>query len=98
VVPALAANTPQVPSQVGAIIAVLALLYVAEPLLGLVPHLGPAIQRYGLGGLAAAATQTAGYPDSAHLLGQAAAALMLAGYATAALLAGAALLRRCDIT
>ncbi|HEV3291720.1 MAG TPA: hypothetical protein VG123_22305 [Streptosporangiaceae bacterium] len=85
-------------SQVGAIIAVLALLYVAEPLLGLVPHLGPAIQRYGLGGLAAAATHTAGYPDSAHLLGQAAAALMLAGYATAALLAGAALLRRCDIT
>lgn len=85
-------------NQVGAIIAVLALLYVAEPLLGLVPHLGPAIQRYGLGGLVAAATHTAGYPDSAHLLGQAAAALMLAGYATAALLAGAALLRRCDIT
>ena len=85
-------------SQVGAIIAVLALLYVAEPLLGLVSHLGPAIQRYGLGGLAAAATHTAGYPDSAHLLGQAAAALMLAGYATATLLAGAAVLRRCAIT
>ena len=85
-------------SQVGAIIAVLAVLYVAEPLLGLVPHLGPAIQRYGLGGLAAAATRTAGYPGSAHLLGQAAAALMLAGYATAALLAGAALLSRRDIT
>src|SRR5262249_43561024 len=64
-------------SQVGAIIAVLALLYVAEPLLGLIPHLGTAIQRYGLGGLAAAATHTAGYPGSAHLLGQAAAALML---------------------
>lgn len=85
-------------SQAGAIIAVLALLYVAEPLLGLVPRLGSAIQRYGLGGLAAAATHTAGYPDSAHLLGQAAAALMLAGYATAALLAGAALLRRRNIT
>ena len=55
--------------------------------------LGPGIQQYGLGGLAAAATRTAGFPASAHLLGQAAAALILAGYATAALLAGAALPR-----
>ena len=85
-------------SQVGAIIAVLALLYVAEPLLGFIPHLGTAIQQYGLGGLAAATTRTAGYPDSAHLLGQAAGALVLAGYAAAALLAGAVLLRRRDIT
>lgn len=85
-------------SQVGAIIAILALLYVAEPLLALIPHLGTAIQRYGLGGLAAAATHTAGYPSGAHLIGQAAAALMLAGYAIAALLAGAVLLRRRDIS
>jgi ABC-2 type transport system permease protein len=84
-------------NQIGAIIAVLALLYVAEPLLGFIPHLGTAIQQYGLGGLAAAATQTVGFPSSAHLLGQAAATLVLAGYATAALLAGAALLRRLDI-
>ena len=84
--------------QAGAIIAVLALLYVAEPLLGFIPGLGTAIQRYGLGGLAAAATRTTGFPASAHLLGQPAAALILAGYATAALLAGAALLRRRDIT
>ena len=85
-------------NQAGAITAVLALLYIAEPLLGFIPHLGPAIQRYGLGGLAAAATRTTGFPASAHLLGQPAAALILAGYATAALLAGAALLRRRDIT
>jgi len=85
-------------NQAGAIIAVLALLYVAEPLLGFIPHLGAAIQQYGLGGLAAAATHTAGFPGSAHLLGQAAAALVLAGYATMALLAGAALLSRRDIT
>ena len=84
-------------NQAGAIIAVLALLYVAEPLLGFVPHLGTAIQQYGLGGLAAAATRTAYFSGGAHLLGQAAAALVLAGYATAALLAGAALLRRRDI-
>ena len=84
-------------NQVGAITAVLALLYVAEPLLGFIPHLGTVIQQYGLAGLAAAATQTTGFPASAHLLGQPAAVLILAGYATAALLAGAALLRRRDI-
>ena len=85
-------------NQTGAIIAVLALLYVAEPLLGFIPHLGAAIQRYGLGGLAAATTHTTGFPASAHLLGQPAAALVLAGYATLALLAGASLLKRRDIT
>ena len=85
-------------NQAAAITAVLALLYVAEPLLGYIPHLGTAIQQYGLGGLAAAETRTVGFPASAHLLGQPAAALILAGYATAALLAGAALLRRRDIT
>jgi len=85
-------------NQAAAITAVFALLYIAEPLLGFIPHLGPAIQQYGLGGLAAATTRTVGFPASAHLLGQSAAALILVGYATAALLAGAALLRRRDIT
>ena len=85
-------------NQAGAIIAVLALLYVAEPLLGFIPHLGTAIQQYGLGGLAAATTHTVGFPASAHLLGQPAAALVLAGDATLALLTGAALLKRRDIT
>jgi hypothetical protein len=85
-------------NQAGAIIAVLALLYVAEPLLGFIPHLGTAVQQYGLGGLAAAATHTIGFPASAHLLAQPAAALVLAGYTTIALLAGAALLKRRDIT
>ena len=84
-------------NQAGAITAVLALVYIAEPLLGFIPHLGPAIQQYGLGGLTAATTRTTGFPASAHLLGQPGAALILAGYATAALLAGAALLRRRDI-
>jgi ABC-2 type transport system permease protein len=85
-------------NQVGAIVAVLALLYIAEPLLGFIPHLGPAIQQYGLGGLAAATTRTTGFPSSVHLLGQPSAALILAGYAAAALLVGGALLRRRDIT
>jgi ABC-2 type transport system permease protein len=85
-------------NQAGAIIAVLALLYVAEPLLGFIPHLGTAVQQYGLAGLAAATTHTVGFPASAQLLSQPAAALVLAGYATIALLAGAALLKRRDIT
>jgi ABC-2 type transport system permease protein len=85
-------------NQTGAIIAALAVLYVAEPLLGYIPHLGTAVQQYGLGGLAAATTHTTGFPASAHLLGQPAAALVLAGYATIALLTGAALLKRRDIT
>lgn len=84
-------------NQVGAIIAVLALLYVVEPVLGFIPQVGTVIQEYGLGGLAAAATHTVGFPSSAHLLGQTAAALVLAGYATIALLIGGMLLRRRDI-
>ena len=35
-------------NQVGAIVTVLALLYVAEPLLGFIPHVGTAVQKYGL--------------------------------------------------
>jgi ABC-2 type transport system permease protein len=85
-------------NQAGAITAVLALLYIAEPLLGLIPRLGTAIQEYGLGGLDSAVTRTTSFPGTAHLLGQPTAALTLAGYATAALVAGTALLRRRDIT
>ncbi len=84
-------------TQVGAI-TVLALLYVVEPLLGFIPHAGVAVQKYGLGGLAAAATHTTGFPGTAQLLGQGTAVLVLAGYAVAVLLAGAALLRHRDIT
>jgi ABC-2 type transport system permease protein len=85
-------------NQVGAIIAVLGLLYVAEPLLGFIPHAGAAVQTYGLGGLASGATGTTGFPAGARLLSQVPAALVLAGYALAVLLAGAALLRQRDIT
>ncbi len=85
-------------NQVGAIVAVLALLYVAEPLLGFIPHAGTAVERYGLGGLAAAATRTIGFPATAQLLGQGAAILVLAAYTAAVLSAGAALLRHRDIT
>ena len=84
-------------NQAGAVIAVLGLLYVAEPLLEFVPGAGGAVQTYGLAGLVAGATDTAGFPAGAHLLSPVAAAFVLAGYALAALLAGAAVLRRRDI-
>ena len=84
-------------NQVGAVVTVLGLLYVAEPLLGFVPHAGAAVQTYGLGGLASGATATTGFPTSAHLLGQIPAALVLAAYALVFLVAGAVLLRRRDI-
>jgi len=84
-------------NQVGAVVTVLGLLYVAEPLLGLVPHAGTAVQTYGLGGLASGATATTGFPASAHLLGQVPAALVFAAYALVFLVAGAALLRRRDV-
>jgi hypothetical protein len=41
-------------NQVGAIIAGLGLLYVADPLLGFFPGIGPAVQKFGLGGYALA--------------------------------------------
>jgi ABC-2 type transport system permease protein len=85
-------------NQAGAIVTVLALLYVAEPLLGFLPHAGTAVEKYGLGGLAAAATHTTGFPATARLLGQGAAILILAAYTAAVLAAGAALLRHRDIT
>ena len=85
-------------NQVGAIIAIIALLYVAEPLVGFVPHLGTAVQVYGLGGLAAAATRTTSYFAGGHLLGQAPAIGVFVGYTAIAAIAGAVLLKRRDIT
>jgi hypothetical protein len=85
-------------NQTGAIIAVLSLLYVAEPLLGFIPHVGAAIQEYGLGGLASGATGTAGFPSSAHLLGQIPAVLVIACYAFTTLLLATFTMRRRDIT
>ncbi|HEY1917339.1 MAG TPA: ABC transporter permease subunit [Streptosporangiaceae bacterium] len=84
-------------NQVGAVITVLALLYIVVPMFGFIPGVGPAVQEYGIDGLAAAATATTAYPIASHLLGQVTAGAVLAGYAAAALLAGAAVFYRRDI-
>lgn len=85
-------------NQVAAIVAALGVLYAIEPLLTLIPGVGDAAQKFGLGGLSAAASGTTAFGTQVHLLGQAPGALILAGYALAALLVGAALLQRRDIT
>lgn len=85
-------------NQVGAIITLLSVLYVAEPLLGFIPHVGPAVQEFGVGGLATGASGTTDFPVTSHLLAQAPAVAVLAGYALVALLAGAVVLRHRDIT
>jgi ABC-2 type transport system permease protein len=85
-------------NQAGAIIAALGLLYVLEPLLSLIPGIGSGAAEFGIGGLASGASGTAGFPSSAHLLGQAPAVALLGGYALAVLIAGTMLFRRRDIT
>jgi len=84
-------------NQVGAIIAGLALIYVIEPILTILPGIGNAAQTYGLGGLSSAASGTTPLHAGAHILAQMPAALLLAAYALAFLVAGAALLRRRDV-
>ena len=85
-------------NQVGAVVAIVILLYVAEPLLGFVPGLGDAIQRYGIAGLVSGTAGTSGYPASTVLLRQVPAGCVLAAYALVVLAAAAWLVRRRDIT
>lgn len=84
-------------NQVGAVVAIVILLYVAEPLLGFVPRLGDGIQRYGIAGLVSGTAGTSGYPASSRLLGQVPAGCVLASYAVAVLAAAAWLVYRRDI-
>ena len=84
-------------NQVGAVVTALGLLYVAGPLLGLVPVIGTAVQRFGFAGVSSGASDTASYPYSTHLLGQPAAIAVLAGYTVVVVLAGALLLRNRDL-
>jgi ABC-type transport system involved in multi-copper enzyme maturation permease subunit len=84
-------------NQVSAIVAALGALYVLEPLLSAIPSIGGEVQRLGLGGIASAASGTAGFPSSGHLLGQIPATGILAGYALVILAAGSVVFRRRDV-
>ena len=85
-------------NQAGAIIAALAVIYVVEPVLTILPGIGNSAQTYGLGGLASAASAPPRCTQPAHILAQTPAALLLAAYALVLLAAGGALLLRRDIT
>jgi hypothetical protein len=84
-------------NQVGAVVAALGLLYVAEPLLGALPGAGGVIQRFGLAGLASSASATSAFLGNAHLLSAPAGAGLLAGYATLVVAVGAVLFRQRDL-
>ncbi len=84
-------------NQVGAVVAALGLLYVAEPLLGAIPGAGQEVQRFGLAGLASSASATTAFLGDAHLLSAPAGAGLLTVYAALVVAAGATLFRRCDL-
>jgi ABC-2 type transport system permease protein len=84
-------------NQVGAIVAALAVLYVIEPLLSVMPGVSSVVQRFGLGGLTSGASGTTGVPSNAHILGQVPAGLVLGSYALAVVVVGAYFFRRRDL-
>lgn len=83
-------------NQAGAIVAVLAWVFVIEVLLGVIPGgFGTAIKKYGLGGVGSSLARTAGQADR---IGQVPAGLLLLLYALVLVIAGTMLVRRRDIT
>jgi ABC-2 type transport system permease protein len=83
-------------NQAGAIVAVLAWIFVIEPLLGIIPGgFGDAIKRYGLSGVGSSLARTAGHPNR---IGQLPAGLLLLGYTLALVVVGTTLVRRRDVT
>ncbi len=81
-------------NQAGAIVVVLAWIFVIENLLSIIPHF--AIDKYGLGGTAGALAMTNNGVD--HPLGQVSAGLLLLLYTAVLVAAGAIVLRRRDIS
>lgn len=83
-------------NQAGAIVAVLAWVFVIENLLGIIPGgFGTAIKKYGLSGVGGSLANTAGH---ANRLDQIPAGLLLLGYALVLVIAGAMLVRRRDVS
>lgn len=82
-------------NQAGAIVAVLAWVFVIENLLSIIPGgFGTDIQKYGFGGLGRSLARTAGHDTR---IGQVPAGLLLLGYAAVLVIAGTILFRERDI-
>lgn len=84
-------------NQVGALVAILAYLFVIEPLLTIVPAIADEVTRYGLGGVGSGLTGTSG-DTSQEILDQLPAGLLLLAYTAVFVAAGRAMLRRRDVT
>jgi ABC-2 type transport system permease protein len=83
-------------NQVGAIVVVLAWVFVIESLLGIIPGgFGDAIKKYGLSGVGSSLARTAGH---ASRIGQVPAGLLLLGYALVLVVAGTMVVRQRDVS
>lgn len=81
-------------NQAGAIVVVLAWIFLIENLLGLIP--GFAIDKYGLGGVAASLSNTA--TDASRRMAQLPAGLLLLGYALLLVIVGAIVVNQRDVS
>jgi ABC-2 type transport system permease protein len=83
-------------NQVGAIVVVLAWVFVIENLLGIIPGgFGDAVKKYGLTGVGNSLARTAGH---ATRIGQVPAGLLLLGYALTLVIAGTMIVRQLDVS
>jgi ABC-2 type transport system permease protein len=83
-------------NQVGAIVAVLAWVFVIENLLGIIPGgFGDGIKKYGLSGVGSSLARTASHADR---IGQLPAGLLLLGYALVFVIAGIIVVRNRDVS
>jgi ABC-2 type transport system permease protein len=84
-------------NQVGAIIGALVYIFVAEPLLRIIPTVGDWIGEYGLDGTTGSLTFTQD-PTADHVLGQVPGGLLLLGYVAVFVVVGIVLTDRRDVT
>lgn len=82
-------------NQVGAIVVVLAWVFVIENLLGIIPGFGDGIKKYGLAGVSGSLARTAGH---ATKIGQVPAGLLLLLYALLLVIAGTMVVRQRDVS
>ncbi len=82
-------------NQVGAIVVVLAWVFVIENLLGVIPGFGDGIKKYGLSGVGSSLARTAGHSTR---IGQLPAGLLLLGYALVLVIAGTIVVRQRDVS
>jgi ABC-2 type transport system permease protein len=84
-------------NQVGAMIGALIYLFVAEPLLRIIPTVGDWIAEYGLDGTLGSLRYTQD-PGADHVLAQVPGGLLLLGYVAVIVIAGIVLVDRRDVT